>query len=52
MKLAGNLIVGTMVRHLAESIALVETAGGDPGALLDVLGVTGFRSPICQAKGQ
>ena len=52
VKLAGNLLVGTMVQHLSESISLIEGAGGDPAVLLELLGITGFRSPIYQAKGR
>jgi len=52
VKLAGNLLVLTMVEHLAASFALVEANDGDPRALLELLGITGFRSPLYQGKGK
>jgi 3-hydroxyisobutyrate dehydrogenase-like beta-hydroxyacid dehydrogenase len=41
-----------MVEHLAASLALIEANDGDPRVLLELLGITGFRSPLYQAKGQ
>ena len=52
VKLAGNLLVLTMVEHLAASFALIEANGGDPAVLHELLGITGFRSPLYQAKGK
>jgi glyoxylate/succinic semialdehyde reductase len=52
VKLAGNLLVLSMVEHLAASLAMIEANDGDPKILLELLGITGFRSPLYQAKGR
>ena len=52
VKLGGNLLVLTMVEHLAASLAMIEANDGDPKILLELLGITGFRSPLYQAKGK
>jgi 3-hydroxyisobutyrate dehydrogenase-like beta-hydroxyacid dehydrogenase len=52
VKLAGNLLVLSMVEHLAASLAMIQANDGDPKILLELLGITGFRSPLYQAKGR
>ena len=52
VKLAGNLLVITMVEHLSAAIAMIQANDGNPEALIELLGITGFRSPIYQAKGR
>lgn len=51
MKLVGNLIVASQLEALGEAMILAAKAGLDPHAVLDVLHVTDFRSPILDGVG-
>lgn len=51
MKLVGNLIVAAQLLALGESLALARKAGLDLDAVLEVLSVTDFRSPIFDGVG-
>jgi len=52
VKLAGNLLLFSMLNGLAEAIALTEAHGIDPDLLLEAIGRTGFRSPYFDVKGK
>jgi 3-hydroxyisobutyrate dehydrogenase/2-hydroxy-3-oxopropionate reductase len=52
LKLAGNLLIFTMVAGLAETLALAEAQGVEPGVALAVLGRCYFRSPLYELKGR
>ncbi|CAL8972484.1 2-hydroxy-3-oxopropionate reductase [Cellulomonas sp. T2.31MG-18] len=51
MKLVGNLVVAAQLNVLGEALALAKRAGLDLHAVLDVLHVTDFRSPIFDGVG-
>ena len=51
MKLVGNLIVASQLLALGESLSLAAKAGLDLDAVLGVLAVTDFRSPIFDGVG-
>lgn len=52
VKLAGNLLLFSMLNGLAEAIAFTEAHGIDPAHLVEVVGRTGFRSPYFDVKGK
>lgn len=51
MKLVGNLIVAAQLNVLGEALTLAKSAGLDLHAVLGVLHVTDFRSPIFDGVG-
>lgn len=51
MKLVGNLVVAAQLNVLGEALTLARRAGLDLHAVLDVLHVTDFRSPIFDGVG-
>ena len=51
MKLVGNLIVASQLLALGEAMTLADKAGLDLDAVLGVLAVTDFRSPIFDGVG-
>ncbi|BAU33144.1 NAD(P)-dependent oxidoreductase [Microcella alkaliphila] len=51
MKLVGNLIVASQLLALGEALTFAHKAGLDLGAVLEVLSVTDFRSPIFDGVG-
>jgi 3-hydroxyisobutyrate dehydrogenase-like beta-hydroxyacid dehydrogenase len=51
MKLVGNLVVAMQLEALGEAMVLATKAGLDPRAVLDVLHVTDFKSPIFDGVG-
>lgn len=51
MKLVGNLVVASQLLALGEALTLAKKAGLDLQAVLDVLAVTDFRSPIFDGVG-
>ncbi|AMB59490.1 NAD(P)-dependent oxidoreductase [Microterricola viridarii] len=51
MKLVGNLVVASQLLALGEALTLAARAGLDLQAVLDVLKVTDFRSPIFDGVG-
>lgn len=51
MKLVGNLVVASQLLALGESLSLARKAGLDLDAVLDVMAVTDFRSPIFDGVG-
>lgn len=51
MKLVGNLVVASQLLALGESLSLAAKAGLDLDAVLGVLAVTDFRSPIFDGVG-
>jgi len=51
MKLVGNLVVASQLLALGEALTLAHKAGLDLRAVLDVLAVTDFRSPIFDGVG-
>lgn len=51
MKLVGNLVVAAQLQALGEALTLARAAGLDLSLVLDVLGVTDFRSPIFDGVG-
>ena len=52
MKLAGNLLVASMVEALGESLLLAKKAGLDLRQVLRVIGEVDFRSPLFAGMGQ
>ncbi|WP_036746097.1 NAD(P)-dependent oxidoreductase [Paenibacillus sp. UNC451MF] len=50
-KLANNMLVAANLTALAESLALVQKSGGDPGLFLEVLSGGGGRSGMAEMKG-
>ena len=51
MKLVGNLVVAMQLEALGEAMVLSHKAGLDPHAVLGVLHVTDFKSPIFDGVG-
>ncbi len=51
MKLVGNLVVAMQLEALGEAMVLATKAGLDPHAVLGVLHVTDFKSPIFDGVG-
>ena len=51
MKLVGNLVVAMQLEALGEAMVLAQKAGLDPRAVLGVLHVTDFKSPIFDGVG-
>lgn len=51
-KLAGNLLIASMIESLGESFALLRKSGVDPAAFLDVMAGTFFQSPIYENYGK
>jgi 3-hydroxyisobutyrate dehydrogenase-like beta-hydroxyacid dehydrogenase len=51
MKLVGNLVVASQLLALGEALTLAKKSGLDLQAVLDVLAVTDFRSPIFDGVG-
>jgi len=52
MKLVGNLIVALELEALAEGLVLAQKAGLDLNAVMEVVKVADFRSPILVSNGQ
>ena len=52
MKLVGNLIVALQLEALGEAMVLATKAGLNPTDVLEVLGVTDFKSPILTGTGK
>lgn len=52
MKLVGNSIVAAQIEALSEAMILATKAGIDPQAMLNVLHVVDFRSPLYDGVGQ
>lgn len=52
MKLVGNLLVASQLQGLGEALALASAAGLDLNSVLDVVGVTDFRTPIYDGVGE
>lgn len=51
MKLVGNLIVASQLHALGESMVLAEKAGLNARDVLNVIGITDFKSPILSGVG-
>ncbi len=51
MKLVGNLVVAMQLEALGEAMVMAQKAGLDPRAVLGVLHVTDFKSPIFDGVG-
>jgi 3-hydroxyisobutyrate dehydrogenase len=52
LKLALNLLLGVQTAGLAEAVGLVEAAGVDRQALLDMVDRSGWRSPVLSFRGE
>lgn len=52
MKLVGNLLVASQLHALGEALTLARKVGLDLEAVLDVLAVTDFRTPIYSGVGK
>ena len=52
LKLAMNLLLGVQTAGLAEAVGLVEAAGVDRQALLDMVDRSGWRSPVLSFRGE
>ena len=52
MKLVGNLIVALEMEALAEGLVLAQKAGLDLNAVMEVVKVADFRSPLLVSNGQ
>jgi 3-hydroxyisobutyrate dehydrogenase-like beta-hydroxyacid dehydrogenase len=52
MKLVGNLIVALELEALSEGLVLAQKAGLDPSAVMEVVKVADFRSPLLVSNGQ
>jgi 3-hydroxyisobutyrate dehydrogenase-like beta-hydroxyacid dehydrogenase len=52
VKLGGNLIIAAMLQAFSEGLLLTSKAGVDPWKLLEVVQLSGFRSPYFDFKGQ
>jgi len=52
MKLVGNLIVALEMEALAEGLVLAQKAGLDLSAVMEVVKVADFRSPLLVSNGQ
>ena len=51
MKLVVNMLMGTVIAGLAESMALAEKIGLDQAELLRVLMMSTVQSPLLETKG-
>ena len=51
-KLMLQIMMGTMIGSLAETVAVTEAAGLDPNQILDMLSNSAMGNPICTAKGK
>lgn len=51
MKLVGNLLVAAQLHSLGEGLTLARAAGLDLATVLEVVGVTDFRTPIYDGVG-
>lgn len=52
MKLVVNMLMGTFVAGLAESLALADKVGLDQDALLQILDLSVMSCPLVRSKGQ
>lgn len=52
MKLAVNMLMGSMMAAFSEALTLVEAAGLNGGDFLDVLGAGALAAPVFRAKGE
>jgi 3-hydroxyisobutyrate dehydrogenase-like beta-hydroxyacid dehydrogenase len=52
MKLIGNLLVAAQMASLGEALALARKAGLDDGAVMGVLDVTDYSSPLIRGVGR
>jgi 3-hydroxyisobutyrate dehydrogenase-like beta-hydroxyacid dehydrogenase len=52
MKLVGNLLVAAQMASLGEALALARKAGLEPGAVMGVLDVTDYSSPLIRGVGR
>jgi 3-hydroxyisobutyrate dehydrogenase-like beta-hydroxyacid dehydrogenase len=52
MKLAGNLMIASMLETLGEAFALVRKSGGDPGLFFEIMNGTLFQSPVHENYGK
>lgn len=52
MKLAVNMLMGSMTAAFSEALTLVEAAGLDAASFLDVLGAGALAAPVFRAKGE
>jgi 3-hydroxyisobutyrate dehydrogenase-like beta-hydroxyacid dehydrogenase len=52
VKLAGNLMIASMLETLGEAVALVRKAGVDPKQFLEITGGSLFQSPVYENYGK